>query len=97
MKEIIPQKDLKDTLQVVIPVKQEYKHIGSVRKIPGLTLYCYNTVTGDIFPTPLVRHVALNEKGKPTFITKTTYDPKCLYVQALNIKNARKKFQKMIT
>lgn len=97
MKEIIPQPDLKDRLQIVTPVKQEYKMVAKIPRIKGLTLYSYNIETGDIKVVPLVQQVAVDLHGKPSFINKANYDPKLLYVQALNIKNARRKFQKFIT
>jgi hypothetical protein len=53
MKEILPQQDLKDQMQIVTPVRQEYKFIGSIIRIKGLTLYSYNISIGDILPVPL--------------------------------------------
>lgn len=56
--------------------KQEPPVITTQRRIKGLTLFSYNQNTGEI---------------KPVYGNKITMEDGYLYVQALNIKNAKRK------
>lgn len=84
-------------IEIKTPVKQEYKFVGSIQKIPGLRLYSYNTITGDIKLVKVQQEVMLDIHGKTTHKIKALDDPKLLYVQALNLKNAARKFGKYLT
>lgn len=64
-----------------LPVLREAKKpkpllVSSQKRIKGLTLFSYNQNTGEI---------------KPVYGNKITMEDGCLYVQALNIKNAKRK------
>lgn len=77
--------------------KKQQKHIGSIRLRRGLTLFQMNTETGKISKVSFDEtHVNPDfNKGKVNVRHKVTYNPKMLYVQALNMKNAKKKFEKI--
>jgi hypothetical protein len=76
--------------------KQEYKYVGSKRHIPGLKLWELNIENFEIKEVEIVKTVAIGTDKKPVFTKKANYNPKHLYCQALNLKNAEKKFEKII-
>lgn len=57
------------------------KHVGRQVKRPGLTLFMYNKVTGAIAPAPVADGKVIMEKD-------------CIYLQALNAKNFKKKLRR---
>lgn len=74
--------------------KQEYKLIGSMRKVPGHTLFSFNVQTGEIKPVKLVREASIGLDGKPVFKEKITVEKDCYYEQALNRKNFIKRLKR---
>lgn len=81
--------------EIVAPARQEYKFVGSIRVRPGHKLFCFNPAIMDISEVIYTRHVDVNLKGEPLKKAKVNYDPKCIYVAALNLQNAIKKINKM--
>jgi len=77
--------------------KKQQKHIGSIRLRKGLTLFQMSIETGRISKVEFDETVVKPDfdKGTRKVSHKVTYDPKMLYVQALNMKNAKKKFTKL--
>ena len=67
--------------------RQEYKLIGSMRKVPGHTLFSFNVKTGEIKPVKLVREASIGLDGKPVFKEKISVEKDCYYEQALDLKN----------
>ena len=60
------------------------KHLGRTRLVPGLTLFSYNTVTGEI-------HTAVfkvSEWSPDGIRHKVAHQQNLLYIQALNRANA---------
>lgn len=88
--------DTKDQLviQAEAKKKQEFKYIGSQRRIKGLTLFSYNTVTKELKPASIKSDVSIGLDGSVVYSNKAQIEKDCVYFQALNIKNARKKIQK---
>ena len=76
--------------------KQEYKHIGSIKIIKGLTLYACNMETQEINKVVIEKKASIGLDGKEVRQQKAQHDPKCVYIQAINIKNARRKLEKFL-
>lgn len=74
--------------------QQEYKLIGKRRRIPGLNLFSYNTVTKELKLAPVEKNVTLGLNGSPDYKTNIKIEKDCIYLQALNIDNARRKLMK---
>lgn len=69
--------------------KQEFKYAGSMRMIPGLKLYAFNWDVMTIEEVKIKKEVSLDiSKNKEIEKNKVFNDPKCIYYQALNYKNA---------
>jgi hypothetical protein len=91
MKELDPNKlPQKDKTENIREFPKENKHVGSMRSIPGLALWELNLIDKTIKPAEMENSVTLEGfKHKKVNIKKGH-----LYVQALNIKTAIKKFGK---
>lgn len=81
--------------------KKEIKLIGNQRKIPGLTLFEYDTVSKTLSKAEYKKvdfHLkSLSIKPEEMQLNhKVIVKENCLYVQALNEKNALKKVKKML-
>lgn len=79
----------------VFKKKNEFHLIGSQRKVKGHTLYAFNTVTKEIKVAPVERKVFFGFNGNMTYKNELTVEKNCIYLQALNEKNARKKLVRM--
>lgn len=74
----------------------EYHIIGSQRRIPGHTLFAYNQKTREWKVADLRRDVEVDVNGKPVYKNAVSIHPHTIYVQALNLENAKKKYMKML-
>ncbi len=75
--------------------QQEYRLIGSQRRVPGHTLFSYNRVTGEIKPARITREVSMDVmSGAPIYRTRVTVEKDCYYDQALNVKNFVKRLKR---
>lgn len=72
-------------------VKHQQKFLGSMRAIPGLTLFQMDMSTGKITEAQYDEMI-IDAKGAKH--RKLKFDGKCMYVQALNLSNAKRKFTK---
>lgn len=63
------------------------KHVGTLRKIKGLSIFSYNTETGEL------KQVAVTHGPSGASII---CEKNCIYIQALNINNALKKLAKTL-
>lgn len=89
----------KDKTEFVKQVQQEYKHIGSIKYRPGSTLWQFNTETGELKPVKIIVKEQLIWTAKGDYTKKTRsviYEDKCVYIWALNRKNAEKKILRVI-
>lgn len=75
--------------------KNEFHLIGEERRVKGHTLFCFNEVTKKIKVAPMVQKVEIGLDGSVIYKNNVTVEKDCMYVQALNEKNARKKLIKM--
>ena len=75
--------------------KNEFHLVGEERRIKGHTLFCFNEVTKKIKVAPMNQECMLGMDGSVIYKNNVTVEKDCVYVQALNEKNARKKLIKM--
>ncbi len=88
----------KSQIEIVDKMKKELKFIGMLRYKPGLTLFSFNTKTGEIKKAGMnIRVAAFKSKsGKIKDSVKRTVciEQDCFYAQCLNEKNFIKKLIK---
>ena len=85
----------KETIQVVAPIMKELKQIGSMRRIPGHKNWKINLTNlrvSELDSDDFERFVHLDGKATTKIIIKENH----LYCQALNRKNAYRRFGKML-
>ena len=75
--------------------KNEFHLIGEERRVKGHTLFCLNVVTKEIKVAPMNKECMLGLDGSVIYKNNVTVEKDCVYIQALNEKNARKKLIKM--
>lgn len=75
-------------------VPAEYRMDGRIRRKPGHTLFSYNVKTGEWKVADTERKAIVKTDGSVMYRTQVKRDGDCVYIQALNLKNAMKKFQK---
>lgn len=90
-----PLHDKIDKQQEERKAPAEYHYVGSEKKVKGHELFSYNTKTGEIKRADIKREVQIGIDNKLIYSTKVTTEPDCIYVQALNIANARKRIARM--
>lgn len=88
-----------DALQIkqeqVQQKKHEYHLIGKTRKIPGLTLFSFNLVTGEIKPAAYEKSSTVDFISKmPVEKPKVVIEKHCVYRQALNKRNFIKRLRR---
>lgn len=76
-----------------IPAKAELKFLGKIRPQKGHTVFEVNMVKGTVVPAKF-ESIDANMKGR--LIKRIVIDKECIYVPALNIKNAVKKVNRLI-
>jgi hypothetical protein len=69
----------------------EFHLVASVKRVKGHILFSYNTKTGKWKQAPIKREVTLDMDGNPICNTSVAKEKDCVYIQALNLKNAKKK------
>lgn len=92
-------KEHKIEIQIEEQQKKHIKLIGQQRKIPGLTIFELNTETGEVkeiqFAKQDVSITSLSSAESESITrSRVNANEKCMYIQALNKKNAVKKFKK---
>ena len=95
---LLPDKDRIEFVKLV-QQQQKYKYIGSIKYRPNLTLWQFNIETGELKSAKVIvkEQLIWVSKGNCTKKTRSViYEDKCVYVQALNRKNAEKKILKSI-
>lgn len=96
-----PQKE-KTELHQKQQQKKEYKLIASARHKKGMTLFSYNTHNGDLKPAEYQKESSISlqqamliSKGHGDVTRKVVIEKDCIYFEALNMANARKKISVM--
>lgn len=77
-------------------VPNEFRFDGRIRRTPGHTLFSYNVNTGEWKVADVERKVVIDIKGREHYVTKVKREAGCVYIQALNLKNAQKKMARSI-
>lgn len=86
----------KQQIEMLKKKQHEFHLLGHQKKIAGLTLFSFNTRTGEIKVAPVKREVFIDLKThQPIKKEKIVVEPNCLYRQALNKANFIKKLKKM--
>ena len=81
--------------EIQAKVNKELKYPGSILHRPGHTLFEINLNTGVIKEAVIESKVSVGLDGKPVFQSKVQVNAACYYLEALNRKNAKKKFLRM--
>lgn len=86
----------KTAIEQVAPKKQEYHLIGRQRRVAGHTLFEFNKITKDIRKAEIKSNAYTSfATGKVIVEQKVQVKPNCIYIQALNVINAKKKIKKL--
>jgi len=87
-----------DRIEVEVKKEIEYKLQMRMQRKRGLTIFAYNVKTGDISRVEIEKKVAVDftNTNKVKKTNKAQHNPDCIYVQALNLKNAKKKIKKLV-
>lgn len=97
MKELSPIVTVKT--EQVRPDKREYKFLGTLRRGDGHTIYEYNIVTEEIKPS-MFAISSYNYwsvlKGDYSIRRRINVRENCLYLSALNVENAERKFKDVL-
>lgn len=87
----------KDAVVAPKPQKQEHRFLGTVIRRTGLTLFEYNSKTMQVAEVNTQHSYRYNEKTKKVGVSSSVrvqVRDGCMYVQALNLKNAIRKVRK---
>lgn len=77
--------------------KKELKFIGSMKRNRGQTLFSFNVKTGELKRAVIEQRVAIDFKtGLPRYTNKVMMEAHCIYIQALNEKNACKHIKRIV-
>lgn len=92
----LQEKDIDDLrTEQVQKKKNEFHWVGEERRVKGHTLFCFNEVTKKIKVAPMNQECMLGLDGSVIYKHNVTVEKDCVYIQALNQKNAIKKPNKM--
>lgn len=92
----LQEKDIDDLrTESVQKKKNEFHLVGEERRVKGHTLFCFNEVTKEIKVAPMNQECMLGLDGSVIYKNNVTVEKDCVYIQALNQKNAIKKLNKM--
>ena len=81
-----------DTQQEIkAQAKQEFKYIGKIVLRKGCRLYGWNYVTDTLAEVILTKDLKITKFGKAEVKQKATHAADTLYIQAINLANARRK------
>lgn len=89
----LPKKDFiqKDEIEILDKQKHEFKFIGRMKVVAGLTVFSFNYKTGEIKKAPLEKTSDVGFfSQKKLHNERIVVEPNCIYRQALNMKNFKK-------
>ena len=96
MKDNILKIQPEHVIEQQVEQQREYKRIGQVVLKRGLSIFYCDMETGEVEKLAIVKKVSIGIDKKAVHQNKAQYNENYIYVQALNKKNAIKKFKKMI-
>ena len=82
--------------ELVSEQRKEFSRVGTVRRLPGLTLFEMDLTTGEIREADVETEATIRLDGPVGRTGKVDARSLCLYVQALNKENAARKFRAMM-
>lgn len=89
--------NLKIETKAEIIKQHEFKYIGSSRHRKGLTMYAFDIENRQIYVVEITKKVIFDiTKKKEIAHLKAVLRPKHLHIYALNLKNAIRKFTRML-
>ncbi len=86
----------KGSVELHAESQREYKMIGQYRRVPGHTLFEYDQLTCEIRPACVSTKVVLGNDGQPAYKSEVVWKDGCVYIQALNARNALRKLGKIL-
>lgn len=86
----IEEKEEAVRIELVAKKQNEYRLVGRVTRRPGHRLFEFDKNTGTVVEAQCSVKVELGNDGKPVQRTITQVHANCIYLQALNLKNARR-------
>ena len=87
--DIVWDKREQSRIEAQIKKQQELKLIGSMKKVPGHTLFSFNYKPADV-----IRECAMGFDGFPVYKERIVVEKDCYYEQALNVKNFVKRLKR---
>lgn len=84
----------KQQIEVLSEQERSSKYIGSMKVVPGHTMFSFNRDTKEIKKADYVDKVAIGFNGKAITTKELTIKANCYYEQALNRKNFIRKLKK---
>lgn len=93
----LPHKDSmqKDEMEILQQKQHEFVFVRSERKVPGHTMFSFNTETKEIKVAPVEYSKDIDFKTQePTYKPKLVIEPNCVYRQALNKRNFIKRLKR---
>lgn len=93
---IVPELTRQDALELVQQQRKEFRLIGSQRRIPGLILFEYDLTTGELRRASMKKELTLQIDGTVDKNSRVDSRDLCLYIQAINEENARRKVKQML-
>lgn len=73
----------------------EFHYVGSQKRTKGHILFSYNTKTGELKRAPVKHEAEIGIDGEPIYKTVAVQEKDCIYIQALNLENAKKRLKKL--
>lgn len=92
---ITPDTSIREEQRQEAEQKQEFRFVGNMRRVPGHTLFEFNTVTHELRQADIDHNVSVGLNGDVIHKTRASAKKDCIYFQALNRENAYKKLIKM--
>ena len=77
------------------PINKPYKHMGKIILRRGMKLWRYNYITDEIEPVQTINHAIIASNGIMVKQHRAEHKEHCVYVQAINLKNAQRKIDKL--
>lgn len=75
--DIVWDKREQSRIEAQIKKQQELKLIGSMKKVPGHTLFSFNYKTGEIKPADVIRECAMGFDGLPVYKERIVVEKDC--------------------
>lgn len=94
MKELEKYEKINTESEIVVPIKKELKLIGTLKPQKGHKCFEINTITNEISEAEFYEDYVSMFSSSYERKKKLKVKENCIYITALNKKNAMKKFKK---